>query len=205
MRECELNHRQLCWFSCPVAQPPAEASGWRLWFRLQVGPHHCHPMCTLHLNTRAQWSQLYITCPDPMIQHYRVWKPSLRSTRKIPQRSFDLTVLCAAHAVERPCCNGNDLFPLQTLNLSWPSDMVIRAMTQTVIVALSPVDDTTLLCNWPARCSTVESVTVLVHFTHQVYTAPDFVKATENWEPHSTFVTPSPVRESIWKWDKNKS
>lgn len=49
-------------------------------------------------------------------------------------------------------------------------------MTQTVIVALSPADDTTVIYIY----SIVESMRVLLHFTHQVYTAPDFVKATEN-------------------------
>lgn len=53
-------------------------------------------------------------------------------------------------------------------------------MTQTVIIALSPVDDTTAIYNQLPRRGIVESMRVLVHFTHQVYTAPDFVKATEN-------------------------
>lgn len=35
--------------------------------------------------------------------------------------------------------------------------------------------------------------------TYHVYTAPDFVRDTENWEPHSTLMTPRPVRESIWR------
>lgn len=103
-----------------------------------------------------------------------------RSTGKILQKSFHLTVLCAAHTVERPCCNGDDFFPLQTLNLSWPPHVVIRAMTQTVIIALSPADDTTVITNQLPRRSIVESMRVLLHFTHQVYTAPDLVKATEN-------------------------
>lgn len=33
--------------------------------------------------------------------------------------------------------------------------------------------------------------------TYHVYTEPDFVRATENCDPHSTLTTPSPVRESI--------
>lgn len=103
-----------------------------------------------------------------------------RWTGKILLKTFHLTVLCAAHAVERPRCNGDDFFPLQTLNLSGPPDVVIRAMTQTVIIALSPADDTTAIYNQLPRRGIVESMRVLLHFTHQVYTAPDFVKATEN-------------------------
>lgn len=68
-------------------------------------------------------------------------------TGKVLQKTFRLTVLCAAHTVERPCCNGDDFFPLQTLNLSRPPDVVIRAVTQTVIIALSPADDTTVIYN----------------------------------------------------------
>lgn len=101
-------------------------------------------------------------------------------TGEVLQETFHLTVLCAAHTVERPRCNGDDFLPLQTLNLSRPPDVVIGAMTQTVIVALSPADDTTVIYNQLPRRSIVESMRVLLRFPHQVYTAPDFVKATEN-------------------------
>lgn len=103
-----------------------------------------------------------------------------RSTGKVQQKTVHLTVLCAAHTVERPRCNGDDFFPLQTLNLSGPPDVVIRAMTQAVIIALSPAEDTTVIYNQLPRRSIVGSMRVLLHSTHQVYTAPDFVKATEN-------------------------
>lgn len=156
-------------------------------------------MCTLLLKqTQEHNHPTYFTYLELMTLHYRVEKPGW-SPGKTLQKTFDHTVLCAAHTVERPCCNGDDFFPLQTLNLSRPSDMVIRAVTQTVIIPLSPEDDTTLTYNWPSPRNIVEHVTVLLHFTYQVYTAPDFVKATENCEPHSTLITPSPVRESIWK------
>lgn len=33
---------------------------------------------------------------------------------------------------------------------------------------------------------------------YHVYTAPDCVNATENWEPHSTFMTPRLCKDSIF-------
>jgi len=34
--------------------------------------------------------------------------------------------------------------------------------------------------------------------THQVYTLPERVSATENCDPHSTFITPRPASDSIF-------
>lgn len=52
------------------------------------------------------------------------------------------TILCAAHAVQRPRGDGDDFLPLQPLNLSGSSNVVVRAVAQTVIVPFTPKDDT---------------------------------------------------------------
>lgn len=49
------------------------------------------------------------------------------------------TVLRAAHAVQGAGGNGNDLLPLQPLDLPRSSDMVVRSMTQPVIITFAPV------------------------------------------------------------------
>lgn len=49
-----------------------------------------------------------------------------------------LTVLGAADAVQRARGNGDDLLPLQPLNLAWPADVVVGAVPQPVVVALPP-------------------------------------------------------------------
>lgn len=48
------------------------------------------------------------------------------------------TVLGAAHAVQRARGDGDDLLPLQPLNLARPADVVVGAVAQPVVVALPP-------------------------------------------------------------------
>lgn len=48
------------------------------------------------------------------------------------------TVLGAADAVQRARGDGDDLLPLQALDLARPADVVVGAVAQPVVVALSP-------------------------------------------------------------------
>lgn len=48
------------------------------------------------------------------------------------------TILCAAHTVQWARGDGDDLLPLQPLNLSGPSNVVVRAVAQPVIVPFPP-------------------------------------------------------------------
>lgn len=54
-----------------------------------------------------------------------------------------LTILCAAHTMQWPRSDGDDLFPLKSLNLSGSSNVVVGAVAQPVIVSFTPGDDMT--------------------------------------------------------------
>lgn len=49
-----------------------------------------------------------------------------------------LTLLSAADAVKGAGCYSNDLFALQSLDLPGSADMIIRAVTEPVVVPFSP-------------------------------------------------------------------
>lgn len=67
-------------------------------------------------------------------------------------KSLPPTVLRAAHTVQGASGNGNDFLPLQPLDLPRSSNMVIRSMTQPMIITFAPAHkNMELMSTMPSR------------------------------------------------------